>query len=196
MACSGRVAVRQLRSVRYTGPQMRILAASLDLFAEHGVSATSLQMIADAVGVTKAAVYHQFRTKEAIVIGALEVQLGGLEEALEAAESGEPAPAALDRLLTEVIDLAVERRRIVSTLLHDPVIVRVLEFHEPFQQFMERLFRVLLGGRTDAVARVRVAMAASAIGGAVTHPLVAGIDEDTLRGELFGLTRRFLDLAE
>jgi AcrR family transcriptional regulator len=30
------------------------------------VSGTSLQMIAGAMGVTKAAVYHQFKTKEEI----------------------------------------------------------------------------------------------------------------------------------
>jgi AcrR family transcriptional regulator len=33
-----------------------VLDAALDLFAEHG--GTSLQMIADAIGITKAAVYH------------------------------------------------------------------------------------------------------------------------------------------
>ena len=66
---------------------MRVLTAALDLFAEHGVNGTSLQMIADDIGVTKAAVYHQFRTKEAIVVGAVEIELGNLEGALEAAEA-------------------------------------------------------------------------------------------------------------
>ena len=45
-----------------------MLDAALALFADNGVSGTSLQMIADAVGITKAAVYHQFRTKEQIVL--------------------------------------------------------------------------------------------------------------------------------
>ena len=55
---------------------MRVLVVALDLFAEHGVHGTSLQMIADDIGVTKAAVYHQFKTKEAIVVGAVEIELG------------------------------------------------------------------------------------------------------------------------
>lgn len=38
----------------------------LDLFADHGVSGTSLQLIAGAMGVMKAAVYHQFKTKDEI----------------------------------------------------------------------------------------------------------------------------------
>ena len=65
------------------------LDAALDLFAEHGVSATSLQMIADAVGITKAAVYHQFRTKDHIVIAVTERELGRLVPAVERAEAGE-----------------------------------------------------------------------------------------------------------
>ena len=65
--------------------------AALELFADHGVGGTSLQMIADAVGVTKAAIYHQFNTKEAIVLGVIEVQLVPLEAALEEAESAGPS---------------------------------------------------------------------------------------------------------
>jgi AcrR family transcriptional regulator len=180
----------------YSAAQMRTVAAALDLFAEHGVSGTSLQMIADAVGVTKAAVYHQFRTKEAIVVAAVEVELGRLEAALDAAEARGRGADALEALMAQVIDLAVGRRRMVSTLQHDPVIVRLLAHHPPFQQFMQRLLRALLGEQADARARVRAAMIASAIGGAVTHPLVVGLDDATLRSELLALTHQFLDLEQ
>ena len=63
------------------------MTAALALFAENGVGGTSLQMIADAIGVTKAAVYHQFKTKEEIVVAAVEVELARLEPALDAAEA-------------------------------------------------------------------------------------------------------------
>src|SRR4029077_1297459 len=55
--------------------QTRVLDAAMALFADHGVSGTSLQMIADAIGVTKAAVYRQFKAKEDIVIAATEREL-------------------------------------------------------------------------------------------------------------------------
>ncbi len=182
-------------SASYSPAQMRIVTAALDLFGRHGVSGTSLQMIADAVGVTKAAVYHQFNAKEAIVVASVEVELAGLEGALDRAEAGERGPRAVEGLLAQVIDLAVERRRMVNALMHDPVIVRLLAEYEPFQQFTERLFRVLLGDEVDARSRVRAAMIASAIGGAVTHPLVMGLDHCTLRRELLELTREFLDVT-
>lgn len=191
---SSGIAVSRHASDRYTAVQMRIIAAAVDLFAEHGVNGSSLQMIADAIGVTKAAIYHQFPTKEAIVVAAVEVELESLDAALDAAEAGGPGRGALDILLTQVIDLAVSRRNIVRTLQYDPVVIQLFEHHEPFQRFIERLCRVLLDEDTNARGRVRAAMIASAIGGAVTHPLVADLDDTTLRTELLHYTRCFLDL--
>ena len=123
----------RFRFITRSPAQTRILDAALQLIAEHGVGGTSLQMIADAIGVTKAAVYHQFKTKEQIVIALTERELGGLEEALEAAEADDHRSRAREVLLDRVIDVAVERRGAASTLQFDPVIVRLLAEHEPFQ---------------------------------------------------------------
>ena len=59
----------------YSAAQIRVATAATELFSMQGVAGTSLQMIADAMGVTKAAVYHQFNTKEAIVLACTEIQL-------------------------------------------------------------------------------------------------------------------------
>jgi AcrR family transcriptional regulator len=184
---------RHLGSTPYSPAQRRVATAAMELIAQYGVNGTSLQMIADALGVTKAAVYHQFKTKEAIVIAAMELELTRLDTALDAAES-QPGPRAREVLLRQVIDLSVQRRRMVSTIQHDPVIVRILAEHGPFQDYMSRLFGALLGGATDTVSRLRVAMVASAIGGVVTHPLVADLDDDTLRSMVLEVAREFLDL--
>jgi AcrR family transcriptional regulator len=185
--------VQHLGTTPYSPAQRRVANAAMELIAQHGVSGTSLQMIADAIGVTKAAVYHQFKTKEAIVIAAMELELTKLDAALDAAVS-QPGPRARDALLRQVIDLSVARRRMVSTIQHDPVVVRILAEHRPFQEFMARLFRALLGDATDPGSRLRVAMVASAIGGVVTHPLVADLDDATLRNEVLDLAREFLGL--
>jgi hypothetical protein len=59
---------------------------------------------------------------------------------------------------------------------------------------MGRLFAALLGDEADPHARVRVAMIASAIGGVVTHPLVAGVSHAELRTQLLELSLEFLDV--
>jgi AcrR family transcriptional regulator len=189
---SGRSAIR-FSSITRTAAQTRVLDAAFNLIAQHGVSGTSLQMIADAIGVTKAAVYRQFKSKDDIVIALTERELGGLEAALEAAEAEKSATRARELLLGKVIDIAVARRRMMSVLQFDPVIVRFLAEHEPFQQFVSRLYTVLLGD-TDPVARVPAAMLSGAISAGVMHPLVADIDDDTLRADLLRTTRRILNL--
>src|SRR5947208_11509561 len=104
----------------YRPAQTRVINAAVELFAKHGVGGTSLQMIADALGVTKAAVYHQFKTKEAIVLAVVEVELAPLEDALAEAEGEGSSVKARAALLERVIDGAVERRQAVSTLQNDP----------------------------------------------------------------------------
>ena len=182
--------------VRYRAAQARIVAAALELFAVHGVAGTSLQMIADAVGVTKAAVYHQFKTKDEIVLAAAEADMARLEAALEAAEAEHGRPQARELLLVRLVDLAVDHRRMVSMLQSDPVMIRLLIEHEPFRRLMDRLHRLLAGDDPGDDGRVPVAMISAAIAGAVTHPLVADLDDETLRANLLGLARRFLDLPD
>jgi AcrR family transcriptional regulator len=182
----------QFRFITRSAAQTRILDAALQLIAEHGVGGTSLQMIADAIGVTKAAVYHQFKTKEQIVVALTERELGGLEEALEAAEAHNDFPRAREVLLGRVIDMAIERRGAASTLQFDPVIVRLLAEQEQFQQFIARLYGVLVHDTAED-ARVSAAMLSGAIAVGVVHPLVADIDDDTLRAQLLRITRRLFD---
>lgn len=185
----------RFRFVARSAAQTRILDAALKLIAEHGVGGTSLQMIADAVGVTKAAVYHQFKTKEQIVVALTERELGGLEEALEAAEAHDDFPQAREVLLRRVIDMAIERRGAASTLQFDPVVVRLLAEQEQFQAFIRRLYGVLVDD-TSEDARVSAAVLSGAIAVGVMHPLVADVDDDTLRTQLLRITHRLIGASD
>ncbi len=188
------VKTERLRADRYSAAQLRTVAAALDLFGEHGVSGTSFQMIAEKVGVTKAAIYHQFKSKDALVLAVVEVVLARLEEALDAAEAEPTRVRAREVLLANVIDLAVERRRWVYALQGDPVMVRVIVAHQPFLHLINRVYALLLDQEGDPASQVRGAIAAAAIGGAIVHPLVANLDDETLRAELMTVTRRLFEL--
>jgi hypothetical protein len=60
-----------------------------------------------------------------------------------------------------------------------------------FQQFMTRLYGVLIGDVGDE-ARLRAAMSCGAIGVAVIHPLVADLDDNTLCTYLLRHARRLI----
>src|SRR5215470_5416379 len=109
-------AAKALGSAAPTVAQTRVIEAALRLFAEHGISGTSLQMIADALGVTKAAVYHQYDTKDAIVLAVAQVVLARLESAVTAAEGERSTARARETLIAAMVDLAVERRGMASVL--------------------------------------------------------------------------------
>ena len=141
-------------------------------------------MTADALGVTKAAVYHQYNTKDEIILAVAEIVLARLEAAVVAAEAERSGARARQVLIAGMIDVAVERRRIAGVLQRDPVMLRFLDDHEPFRRVMTRLNRVLMGGVSTPRARVRVAVVTGIIGGAVIHPLVLDLDDESLRTHL------------
>ena len=56
---------------------------------------------------------------------------------------------------------------------------------------------MLLGVDDDGpTERMRIAIVSAAIGGAIVHPLVADLDDDSLRTELLAVTRKLFDVGE
>ncbi|MEV6300668.1 helix-turn-helix domain-containing protein [Actinoplanes sp. NPDC051861] len=169
----------------------RVLAAALELFADHGVSGTSLQMIADLLGVTKAAVYHQFPTKEEIVLAVIDPALARLEPIAEAAERRR-GPAARRRVVLEgVVDLVVEYRRLSRVLSFDPVVARLVRKH-PAMATVQRVVTLLTGPDPDGATRVDVAMVAGGLVLAGTEDALVDLDDETLRRHLLETAARTL----
>jgi AcrR family transcriptional regulator len=176
--------------VDLTPAQARIVAASLELFAQRGVGGTSLQMIADAIGVTKAALFYQFRTKDGIVLAAAEDELSRLESVLVLAEAQSSPTRQRQVLLKGIVDLSVDRRRTVSVILSDPVVLRVFAENTRYREDVDRLSR-LLGHAAGPHPHLQTAMFMAALSGAVMHPMLADLDDETLRTELLRLAKRF-----
>lgn len=63
-----------------SGTRQRIQQVALELFGEYGYDKTSLREIAERLGVTKAALYYHFKSKEAIIASVFEDILGGMDE--------------------------------------------------------------------------------------------------------------------
>src|SRR6478609_726106 len=70
-----------------TDTRTRLIDVAIDLFTRHGYAGTSLQMIADKLGFTKAAIYHHFRTREQLLTAVLEPILDELRSIVESAEA-------------------------------------------------------------------------------------------------------------
>jgi len=73
------------RAQDYSAKRDVILRRAAELFAQHGYSATSISMIAEACGVSKALVYHYYPDKEALLYDLLRAHLEALVSVAEAA---------------------------------------------------------------------------------------------------------------
>jgi AcrR family transcriptional regulator len=176
--------------------QQRVIDKALELIARYGVSGTSLQMIADALGVTKAAVYHQFRTKEDIVLAAVEAPMRDISTLVEQAGQVGSDAARAEVLIDGFIDLVVQHRRTVGSLQGDPTMVQVVTDHEPYAAVIEGLRAHLTGGSDEPAAVIRSGMLWNAIMATGAQASLAEVDAEVLRRHLREGARRLVGLQD
>jgi AcrR family transcriptional regulator len=174
----------------------RVVRAALALFAEHGVNGTSLQMIADELGVTKAAVYHQFQTKEDIVLAVFRPVFDDLA-ALVATASAAPTPATrTDAALRGLADLVVNHRRLAAVFHGDPAIARLIRDDAELQTPVSQLGPLLTGPDPTPADKVAVSILGGGLMQSGVDDLLADVDDETLRRELLASARRLLRLDD
>lgn len=139
------------------------------------MSATSLQSIADRLGVTKAAVYHQFASKEEIVLAVAEPVIGLLRAIADAAEPLQEKDARA-RVIEGLVDLALAQRGTAAIMRRDPTMAQTLDSHAPYLEQIARIDALLLG--TDPTPELRVALAFAG-GGIMALGSLPGLDGPT-----------------
>ncbi|MFE0025146.1 TetR/AcrR family transcriptional regulator [Amycolatopsis sp. NPDC059021] len=169
----------------------RLLQTALKLFTEHGVEGTSLQMIADALGVTKAAVYYHFKAKDEITEAVAEPALKEFNRIVTEAARLRRRGAQIDYLLEGFVDLVVRHRALVALFSSDPGIARAVE-----KSFFDgggakdALLDIFAGPEPDLAAHVTAVVTLAGIAMAGGAPDLAGVDDETLRAALLDVGRR------
>ena len=180
------------RSQRTGTARERLLAAAAELFSRHGVSGTSLQMIADELGVTKAAVYHQFQSKEDIVWAVINPVLDRLAVIVDAAEARRSRADRVETLLAGIIDLVVANRRLMTVLQTDPAVLHHLRVDSVLRSLEERITCLLVGPDPDVEALVCAAMVSGGLIATGTDPRLQPLGDDALRRHLLDTSLRLL----
>jgi AcrR family transcriptional regulator len=150
--------------------RQQILDAALDLFGEQGYDKTSLREIAERVGVTKAALYYHFRSKEDLLVALIEPMSAMQDALLDDLRSDrllDPTtwPDAVDRVLGAVLD----NRRLVGLFERNAAALRAVKDAGPFGEEHEELHRrtseLFRDERLPLDQRVRLACAFGAVFG-------------------------------
>jgi AcrR family transcriptional regulator len=95
-----------------------VLEASVMVFNERGFDGTSMEDLAQRLGISKSAIYHHVDSKDALLGLALDHALAGLEEAAaEVRALDGPAVDRLETLLRRSVAVLVDRLPYVTLLL-------------------------------------------------------------------------------
>ena len=86
-----------------TDTKERILDTATNLFSTHGFSGTSIDDILTAVGITKGAFYHYFKSKEHLCETVLDITIAQYHRLAESIQA-QPASDALHRWLEALIE--------------------------------------------------------------------------------------------
>ncbi|KDE99832.1 hypothetical protein Y900_013025 [Mycolicibacterium aromaticivorans JS19b1 = JCM 16368] len=100
----------QTRAERVRQTRARIVSVALTLFAEKGYEATSLQDIANEMGLTKPAVFYHYRGKQEILKDLAEPARTALSALLDRARAHPLGPERTEILVAGLADLFLSRR--------------------------------------------------------------------------------------
>ncbi|CAN5295292.1 TetR/AcrR family transcriptional regulator [soil metagenome] len=168
----------------------RVLEAALELFAKHGVHGTSLQMIADRLGVGKGAVYYQFQSKDEIALAVVRPVFEDIEHLIRIAELLPTPQAQRDVAISGLVELAIRHRRVSSLFYGDATIQQLVEAQDDIQAIFDRFSTLLLGPDPDTATRVAISMTTAGIYACATDPALADITDEDLRPVLLDCSKR------
>lgn len=174
----------------------RVIEASLSLFAERGVNGTSLQMIADHLGVRKAAIYYQFHTKDDIVLAVVRPVFDDMARLVRIAESITSPESRRDATISGFVELAVRHRRIGSLFYGDAAVISLVQSHQEFEDVADSLRELLIGATHDIGTRVAITMITSGIFGSMAEPHLQDVSDGELHHALLDCAQSLLQARQ
>lgn len=162
------------------GTRQRIQAVALELFTEQGYEKTSLREIAERLGVTKAALYYHFKSKDEIVSSFVDDRLRRMDELIEWAGT-QPATLATRRaLLSRYADamFAGELPTVMRFFEQNQTVLKSLAAGQQMRDRMMRLAHELCRGDESPAAQLRATLTLFAVHSSWFAVRTPGISDD------------------
>ena len=167
----------------------RLLDTARRLFLEHGYAGTSLQMIADELGVSKAALYYHFKTKDDLVAALITPALAELERVLDDIEAA-PARRRPRLFVDRYVDFLLDHRGISALGVRDATFVTHPSVVDVVVRIQGRIKRLLHADELSFDEAVRFAGALGALqAGVAAFPEA---DSEQLRPPLLQMAQTLL----
>lgn len=167
---------------------------ALRLFGRDGVEGTSLQTIANEMGVSKAAVYYHYKTKDELVLEVLTPLIDELSALARRVEAHRSRRARVDEFVVGLVRIAVANHSPYSVITRDPYVARLLGQQQTVRLWWQDIMRLIAGTEPDPFAHVAVSMFLSGLAGQLQDPGLTGIDASDLSRYLVDCGRRLLHI--
>jgi AcrR family transcriptional regulator len=126
------------------GTRERILAEAIEMFTRHGYHRTTLRLLADRLGVTKAAILYHFPAKDRIIQALMDPFVAAIENAIERA-AALPFPASRHALLEGILDTYLAHQRLLHMARTDASIFTHEETYKRFMRMPARVIEIIVG---------------------------------------------------
>ncbi|MGW1159810.1 TetR/AcrR family transcriptional regulator [Streptomyces sp. NPDC002513] len=161
--------------------RQRIQDIALELIAEQGYEKTSLREMAERLGVTKAALYYHFKSKEEIVVSLFRDLTGPIEDLIE---WGVRQPHTLDtkrELIRRYSQALADAEPLHRFIQENQVTVRELGIGDIVRDQTRRLHDILLAPSGSLVDHVRCVSALFTLQAGLIAPQSAESDPEKRR---------------
>jgi AcrR family transcriptional regulator len=175
-----------------TGTRTRILDIARDLFAAQGYGSTSISMIAEKLGTSKAALYYHFKSKEEILDALLEEPFAAMQDFR--GECTKPG-AQPELIIGGLIDCLGGPASCLAAFENDPSVLHEWADRHNVKKEWEKLVSSLAGPKPSQskIIRARAALAAAKQGTMTALELNNGTLTKSARAEILAAALRVLD---
>jgi AcrR family transcriptional regulator len=156
--------------------RQRILDIATDLFRDRGYAGTSIRDIAEALGMTKAALYYHFACKDDVLSALIGPTAVAIEEFLARAEPATDADPG--EFLRELVGVLAASAPTLATALSDPMILRSGDVRFRFIDKFHRIAVLLAGENADSDRLIRAYAALGAIKAGIEAAILVEMDPD------------------
>jgi AcrR family transcriptional regulator len=178
-----------------TDTRQRLLDVAVALISRHGFAGTSLQMIADELGFSKAAIYHHFRTRDQLLVAVMEPMLHQIRRVVEVAESQRTPRTQMSVMVEGFAGVVATNRSLAAVMVFDPGVHRILQLQPDWGDLIARQLGLLMQLNSGPMGVVKATALMTGLAGAATGaPLETG--DAALVEELSEIGRRIMGLRQ
>jgi AcrR family transcriptional regulator len=157
---------------RRSGAETRSQAEriALHLFSTQGYEATSLQQIADELGIKKASLYYHFKSKDDIIRSVLQARSDEAHALVDWVRAQPRSPSLAQQTVLRWIDsFSIQKLRGIRFMNANPILVRTIAERTGIDigDDLSDLFALLLPPEADAERKLLLAMSFMTISSAV-----------------------------